>query len=163
MNPRCVLRIIFMIPLCSRINFSNLAGSDQQHLQFYLSADFWHQPVNQPIQDKGSQLFVSQNPRYFWTKLTALQHGSALRFFLHSSLENWLEFCSQSGVSCVAELLEVFCKTYFGENKRHIDDITCIFQSRIQKKNFNISHQQRDKYLLVFRYKNVAEIDTSAK
>ena len=93
------------------------------------------------------------------TKLTALRSS------LHSRLENWLGFCSP-GLSGVVELLEVFCETlrHTLEKIKHILMISHVYFSHgFKKKNFNTSHQQRDKYLLVFRYKNVAEIDTSAK
>ena len=49
------------LALCPRINFSNLASSDQQHLEFYLSADFWHRRVNQQIRDKASPLLCSSD------------------------------------------------------------------------------------------------------
>ena len=119
MNPWCVLRIIFMIPLCSRINFSNLAGSDQQHLDFYLSADFWHQRVNQLIQDKGS---------------TALCFWESARF-----LDWQFPPYSSTGISTG---WTSFFKTYSWENKTPIDDITCIFQSGIKK---NLQHKPSTK------------------
>ena len=153
MNPWCVLRIIFMIPLCSRINFSNLAGSDQQHLEFYLSADFWHQAVNQLIQDEGS---------------TALCFSESARF-LDWPNSNWLTAPSFPPSFQPWKMAAIWCHLAAGgilsfEKIKHILMISHVYFSHgFKNKNFNISHQQRDKYLLVFRYKNVAEIDTSAK